>query len=68
MLREMGAIFGTMYAVLAAMVAGAYFLFGKEYLLTVQFFGSALLVASVFSLIWLISRLDSHLRGKKRLR
>jgi predicted lipid-binding transport protein (Tim44 family) len=68
MLREMGAIFGTMYAVLAAMVAGVYFLVGKEFLLSAQFLGSVILVASIFSLLWLISRLDSHLREKKRTR
>lgn len=64
-LKEFGSIFGTMYAVLAVMIAAAYFLFGEQYLLTPQFLGSALLVASVFSLLWLISRLDSHLRKKK---
>ena len=67
-LKEMGALFGTMYAVLAAMIAGVYFLFGKEFLLSPQFIGSVILVASVFSLLWLISRLDSHLREKKRIR
>lgn len=64
-LKEFGAIFGTMYAVLAMMIAAAYFLFGQEYLLTPQFLGTALLVASVFSLLWLISRLDSRLRKKR---
>lgn len=65
-LKEMGAIFGIMYAVLAAMVAGAYFLFGKAFLLSPRFLGAAILVASIFSLLWLISRLDSHLREKKK--
>jgi predicted lipid-binding transport protein (Tim44 family) len=64
-LREMGSIFGTMYAVLAAMVVGVYFLFGKEFLLSSQFLGAASLVASIFSLFWLISRLDSHLMGDR---
>lgn len=68
MLREMGSIFGTMYAVLAVMIAAAYFLFGKEFLLSAQFLGSVILVASIFSLLWLISRLDSHLKEKKRIR
>ncbi len=68
MLKEMGSIFGTMYAVLAVMVIGVYFLFGKEFLLSAQFQGSVILVASIFSLLWLISRLDSHLREKKRIR
>ncbi|MFA7584192.1 MAG: hypothetical protein WCZ46_11750 [Proteiniphilum sp.] len=68
LLKEMGSIFGSMYAVLAVMIAGVYFLFGKEFLLTPQFVGAVILVASIFSLLWLISRLDSHLREKKRIR
>lgn len=68
MLREMVSIFGTMYAVLAVMVVGVYFLVGKEFLLSAQFLGSVILVASIFSLLWLISRLDSLLREKKRIR
>ncbi|WP_294067559.1 hypothetical protein [Proteiniphilum sp. UBA1028] len=68
MLREMGAIFGTMYAVLGAMVAGVYFLLGEDFLLSPQFIGSAILVGSIFSLLWLISRLDSHLRETKKIR
>ncbi len=64
-LKEFGSIFGTMYAVLAVMIAATYFLFGQAYLLSPQFLGTALLVASVFSLLWLISRLDPHLRKKK---
>ncbi len=68
LLREMGSIFGTMYAVLAILIAGAWFLFGKEFLFSQQFLGTVVLVASIFSLLWLISRLDSHLREKKRVR
>lgn len=67
-LKEFGSIFGTMYAVLAVMIAAAYFLFGKEFLLSSQFLGSVILVASIFSLLWLISRLDSLLKEKKRIR
>ena len=66
-LKEFGSIFGTMYAVLAVMIAATYFLFGREYLLSPQFLGTVLLVASVFSLLWLIARLDSHLRKKKNM-
>ena len=66
-LKEMGSLFGTMYAVLAAMIAGVYFLFGKEFLLSPQFIGTVILIASVFSLLWLISRLDSYLKEKKRI-
>ena len=68
MLREMAVIFGTMYAILAAMVTGVYFLLGKDFLLSPRFIGSAILVGSIFSLLWLISRLDSHLRESKKIR
>lgn len=66
LLREMGAIFGTMYAVLALMVIAAYMLQGKDFLLTPQFIGTVALVASVFSLFWLITRLDDYLKEKKK--
>lgn len=65
LLREMGVIFGTMYAVLGAMVAGAYLMQGEDFLLTPQFIGPAMLVASVFSLFWLITSLDAILRRRK---
>lgn len=66
-LKEFGSIFGTMYAVLAMMIGATYFVFGQEYLLSPQFLGAALLVASAFSLLWLITRIDSHLRKKKEV-
>lgn len=66
-LKEFGSIFGTMYAVLAVMIGATYFVFGQEYLLSPQFLGAALLVASAFSLLWLITRIDSHLRKKKEV-
>jgi len=66
LLREMGAIFGTMYAVLATMVIGAYLLQGKDFLLTPQFIGPVVLVASVFSLFWLMTRLEAFLKARKK--
>jgi uncharacterized membrane protein YgcG len=66
LLREMGAIFGSMYAVLSAMVIGAYLLQGKDFLLTPQFIGPVVLVASVFSLFWLMTRLDAYLKIRKK--
>ena len=66
-LKDFGVIFGSMYAVLAVMIVAAYFLFGREYLQTTSFLSTVLSVASIFSLLWLISRLDSHLRKKKHL-
>lgn len=65
-IKDFGAIFGTMYAVLAVMIVIAYILFGSEYLLTPIFIGKSVLVASIFSLLWLISRLDLFFARKKK--
>lgn len=65
-LRDYGIIFGTMYAVLAVMIAATYFLFGKEFLLSTQFPGTTLLVVFIFSLLWLITRLDARLQYKRK--
>ena len=66
-LTEFGSIFGIMYAVLAVMIAATYLLFGQEYLLSPQFLGTMILIASVFSLLWLIACIDSYLRKKKNV-
>lgn len=63
--KELGSIFGTMYAVLAVMIATAYFLLGKDFLLSPQFIGAAVFVAFVFSMLWMISRLDEHVQEKR---
>lgn len=65
MLREMGSIFGTMYAVLGGMIAAAYFLFGGEFLLSTEFIGASVFVAFVFSMLWLIAQLDRRLQKKR---
>lgn len=62
---EFKTIFGIMYAVLAAIAAGAFFISGKDFLLSSQFWNIVIVVASVFSIFWMITRLDSYLRGKK---
>lgn|SRR5690554_8021784 len=64
-IRELGSIFGTMYAVLAGMIAAAYFIFGQEFLLSSEFIGASVFVAFVFSMLWLISQLDRRLRSRK---
>ncbi len=64
-IRELGSIFGTMYAVLAGMIAAAYFIFGQEFLLSSEFIGASAFVAFVFSMLWLISQLDRRLRSRK---
>lgn len=63
--KELGSIFGTMYAVLGVMIAAAYFLVGKDFLLSPQFIGAAVFVAFVFSMLWMISRLDEHVQEKR---
>jgi hypothetical protein len=61
-------IFGSMYAVLLAMVALAYFEQGKEVLLTPDFLGKALLVGVGFIAFWLLTRAEDRLRRKKNRR
>jgi hypothetical protein len=65
-LKELGAIFGTMYAVLAGIAVGAYLLYGENFLFSPQFWGTVAMVAFIFSLLWLISRLDANLRERKK--
>jgi type IV secretory pathway VirB2 component (pilin) len=62
---EFKTIFGIMYAVLAVIVAGTFFLKGKEFFLSTQFWNIVIVVTSVFSIFWMITCLDSHLREKK---
>lgn len=62
---EFKTIFGIMYAVLAVIVAGTFFLKGKEFFLSTQFWNIVIVVASVFSIFWMITCLDGHLREKK---
>ncbi len=64
-IRELGSIFGTMYAVLAGMIAAAYFIFGQEFLLSSEFIGASAFVAFVFSMLWLISQLDRRIQARK---
>ncbi len=64
-IRELRSIFGTMYAVLAGMIAAAYFIFGQEFLLSSEFIGASVFVAFVFSMLWLISQLDRRLQARK---
>lgn len=63
-LRELIGIFGVMYAVLMAVVGGAYFLKGKDFVLSPEFLWMVVLIAFVFSVFWLISRLDAYLGTK----
>lgn len=63
-IREFLGIFGVMYAVLALLVIGIYFIKGKEFLLSTQFMYPAIFVCFVFAMFWLISAFD--MRRKRR--
>lgn len=64
-LRDMGSIFGTMYAIIAIMAIVAYLLQGAMFYQSIEFWGAVIFVAFVFSFFWLISRLDIHLKQKR---
>ncbi|MGI6574240.1 MAG: hypothetical protein ACOX19_12805 [Fermentimonas sp.] len=64
-LRDLVTIFGTMYALLAAMVVVVYIPFGGQFLLSTEFVGVALLVVFVFSMLWLIAQLDRRMQAKR---
>ncbi|HHU25562.1 MAG TPA: hypothetical protein GXZ56_02955 [Bacteroidales bacterium] len=64
-LRDLGTIFGIMYALLAVMVVVAYILFGGQFLLSTEFIGTTLLVVFVFSMLWLIAQLDRRVQAKR---
>jgi hypothetical protein len=65
-LKDFIGIFGLMYAVLAALIGGAYFLKGKEFALSSGFLWMVIAVAFVFSFFWLMTRIDERLNDKKR--
>lgn len=64
-LRELGSIFGTMYAVMAVMAIIAYFIEGSKFYQSIEFWGAITLVALIFSFFWLFSRVDTHIKEKQ---
>ncbi len=65
-LRDLGTIFGTMYALLVGMAVVTYILFGRHFLLSTEFVGAALFVVFVFSMLWLIAQLDRRVHAKSK--
>lgn len=65
-LKDFIGIFGLMYAVLAALIGGAYLLKGKEFALSSGFLWTVILVAFVFSFFWLMTRVDERLNDKRK--
>lgn len=64
-LRDLGSIFGTMYAVFAIIAIVAYIIQGAEFYQTIEFWGSIAIVAVIFSFFWLFTRIDAYLKEKK---
>lgn len=65
LLKDLRNIFGTMYILLAAIVGGAYLLLGEAFLQSPKFWGTVVLVSLIFSIFWLITRLDNYLRERR---
>lgn len=65
-LKDFIGIFGVMYAVLAIIIGAAFLLKGKDFVLSAEFIAIVILVASVFSLFWLMTRVDARMREKRR--
>ncbi|PLB85421.1 hypothetical protein C0T31_11060 [Dysgonamonadaceae bacterium] len=67
-MREFVTIFGIMYAALALLIGAAYLTGGSALVQSPQFFWTILLVAFIFSMIWLITGLDAFLHERYRNR
>ena len=65
-LADFKIIFGIMYGAIIAVGAGFYFLQGGESLKSWPFIFTVVGIASLFSLFWLMTRLDSFLKEKYR--
>ena len=64
-LRELGSIFGTMYAVITLMTIASYFIQGPEFYQSIEYWGAIILVGIIFSFFWLFSRIDTHLKSRR---
>lgn len=65
-LRELGSIFGTMYAVIILMTIAAYFIQGAEFHQSIEYWGAIILVGVIFSFFWLFSRIDTHFKDIRK--
>lgn len=65
-LKDLGSIYGVMYAVIALMTIIAYAIEGVEFYLSTEYWATVSFVGFVFSLFWLVSRLDGHLKSKSK--
>lgn len=65
-LSDIKSVFITMYVVLGLLGISAYFIKGKEYLLSTEIMWTAILITLIFSLVWLAISADSYLKGKRK--
>ena len=64
-LRSFWTVFGIMYAVIAIIGGYTYFTKGEEYLLSPHFIGVILLISAIFSLFWMMTKVDERLQQKR---
>lgn len=67
-MREFITIFGIMYAALGLLIGLAYLSGGYALIRSSQFFWTIILVAFIFSMIWLITLFDAFLHERYRNR
>lgn len=67
-IRDLGSIFGSMYAVFAVIAIVSYYILGAEFYQSAEFWGVIALVAVIFSFFWLFTRIDAHVKEKEHKR
>lgn len=65
---NMLSIFGIMYALIALVGVGTYFVVGESMLKSVAFFLPIILIASVCAMFWMISSYDDNRRNRQKVK
>ena len=63
-LKSFWSIYGIMYAVIALIVGVSYFFKGEKYLLSTEFLSIILLISFVFTIIWMMTKVEEQYRQK----
>ena len=64
-LKSFWTVFGIMYAVIILFTCYTFFIKGVEYLKSSQFINIVVFISAVFSLYWLMTRLEEYYLGKR---
>jgi len=64
-IADIKTVFISMYVVIATLGISAYFIEGKDYLLTTQFMWTVILISLIFSFVWLAFSADAYLKEKR---